>query len=157
MNQRFLYPPLQRSWKGVYWFHLVRPSVRLSIHLSVCGQNCVCSVSSTKLVGSISYVHIFSSNFSRCVACKVRFKIKKFVFFWFGIEYDSIVWVIMRWRGVSSERRCSSCSSCSLFNGCCNIHVTWFVSHCGYNQVSMAVADFLVPIGTRTSAAIMMT
>ena len=26
----FLYRPLQRSWKGVYWFRVVRPSVRLS-------------------------------------------------------------------------------------------------------------------------------
>ena len=25
------YPPLQRSWKGVYWFHLVRLSVRPSV------------------------------------------------------------------------------------------------------------------------------
>ena len=31
--------------------------------------------------------------------------------FWLGIPHDSIVWVIMRWRGVSSERRRSSCSS----------------------------------------------
>ena len=34
-----------------------------------------------------------------------------FVFFWLGIQYDSMVWVIMRRRGVSSERRHSSCSS----------------------------------------------
>ena len=34
-----------------------------------------------------------------------------FVFFWLGIQYDSIEWVIMRRRGVSSERRHSSCSS----------------------------------------------
>ena len=34
-----------------------------------------------------------------------------FVFFWLGIQYDSMVWVIMRRRGVSSERRRSSCSS----------------------------------------------
>ena len=32
---RFLYPLLQRSWKGVYWFHLVRPSVRPSVCPSV--------------------------------------------------------------------------------------------------------------------------
>ena len=31
--------------------------------------------------------------------------------FWLGIQHYSIVWVIMRWRGVSSERRRSSCSS----------------------------------------------
>ena len=30
--------------------------------------------------------------------------------FWFGAQHDSIVWVIMRRRGVSSERRRSSCS-----------------------------------------------
>ena len=34
-----------------------------------------------------------------------------FVFFWLGIQYDSMVWVIIRWQGVSSERRHSSCSS----------------------------------------------
>ena len=32
--------------------------------------------------------------------------------FWLGIQHDSIVWVIMRRQGVSSERRRSSCSSC---------------------------------------------
>ena len=58
------------SWKGVYWFHLVR--------LSICGQNCVRSVSSTVLVGSISYSHILSSNLRRCVVCNVCFKIQKF-------------------------------------------------------------------------------
>ena len=55
--------------RGVYWYHLVR--------LSVCGQNRVRSVSSTILIGSISYLHILSSNFRRCVACNARFKIKK--------------------------------------------------------------------------------
>ena len=35
-------------------------SVRLSVRLSVCGQNRVCSVFSTILVGSISYLHILS-------------------------------------------------------------------------------------------------
>ena len=63
-------PLLQRSWKGVYWFHLVR--------LSVCGQNRVRSISSTILIGSISYLHILSSNFRRCVPCNVCFKIQKF-------------------------------------------------------------------------------
>ena len=63
-------PPLQRSWKGVYWFHLVR--------LSICGQNRVRSVSSTILVRSILYLHILSSNFRRCAACKVCVKIQKF-------------------------------------------------------------------------------
>ena len=31
--------------------------------------------------------------------------------FWLGIQHDSIVWVIMRRQGVSSERRRSSCYS----------------------------------------------
>ena len=103
--------------RGVYWFHLVRPSV--------CGQNHVRSASSTILVGSISYLHILSSNFRRCVACNVCSKNQKivwnfgeffeflsltFIFFWLGIQYDSVVWVIMRRWGVSSERRRSSCS-----------------------------------------------
>ena len=60
-------PPLQQSWKGVYWYHLVR--------LSICGQNCVHSVSSTILNGSISYLHILSSNLRRCVVCNAHFKI----------------------------------------------------------------------------------
>ena len=57
-------PPLQRSWKGGI---LVSPcpSVRL-----VCGQNRVRSVSSTILIGSISYLHILSSNFTEKV-CRV--------------------------------------------------------------------------------------
>ena len=40
--------------------------------LSICGKNCVRSVSSTIL---ISYLHMLSSNFRRCVVCKVCFKI----------------------------------------------------------------------------------
>ena len=48
-----LYPPLQWSWRewGIYWSHLVC--------LTVCGHNLVCSVSSTILAGSISYLHSF--------------------------------------------------------------------------------------------------
>ena len=46
------------------------------ICLSVCGQNHVRSVSSRILIRSISYLHILSSNFRMCVACKARFKIE---------------------------------------------------------------------------------
>ena len=60
---------------GVFWYHLVRLSVCPSARLSVCGQNRVRSVSSTILIGSISYLHILSSNLRRCVACNARFKI----------------------------------------------------------------------------------
>ena len=73
MKITWLYPPLQRSWEGGI---LVSPCP--SVRPSVCGQNCVRSVSSTILVGSISYLHILSSNFRRCVACNVCFKIEKF-------------------------------------------------------------------------------
>ena len=61
-------PPLQLCWRGVYWSHLVR--------LSVCGQNRVRSVSSTILAGSISYLHILSTNFMRCVALRFLEKFK---------------------------------------------------------------------------------
>ena len=74
----YLYPLLQQSWKGGILVSLVRLSVRPSVRLSVCGQNRVRSVSSTILIGSISYLHILSSNFRRCVACNARFKIKKY-------------------------------------------------------------------------------
>ena len=57
-------------------------SVRLSVCPSVCGQNRVRSVSSTIIVGSISYLHILSINLRRCVECKGYCKIQKFVNFW---------------------------------------------------------------------------
>ena len=65
--QYFFYPALQRSWK---WGILVSscPSVCLSVHLSFCGQNCVCSVSSTILIW-----HILPTNFRRCVIPKFEF------------------------------------------------------------------------------------
>ena len=49
-----------------------------SVRLSICGQNRVRSVSSTILIGSISYLHILSTNFRRCVACNAHFRIQKF-------------------------------------------------------------------------------
>ena len=63
-------PRFNEVERGVYWYHLVR--------LSVCGQNRVRSVSSTILIGSISYLHILSSNFRRYVACNASFKIQNF-------------------------------------------------------------------------------
>ena len=53
------YTSRSMKWKGVYWFHLVRLSICPSVPLSVSGQNHVCSVSSTILARSISYLHIF--------------------------------------------------------------------------------------------------
>ena len=68
----FNIPPAQQSCWGVYWFH----SVRLSVHPA----SRVRFVVPTVLVGSISYLYILSSNFRRCVACKVTHKIFKFEF-----------------------------------------------------------------------------
>ena len=80
-------PPAQQNCWGVYWFHSVRPSVRLSVSPSVRPHPshvppafCVHSVAPTVLVGSISYLYILSNNFRRCVACKVSCKISKFEF-----------------------------------------------------------------------------
>ena len=63
-------PPTQRSWRGYTGF-------TLSIRLSVCEQNRVRSVSSIIHARSISYLHILSSLFRRCVSCKVVFKFQK--------------------------------------------------------------------------------
>ena len=49
------------------------------VHLSICGQNRVRSVSSAILAKSISYLHTLPSNFRRCVVCEVFFfKIQKY-------------------------------------------------------------------------------
>ena len=87
-------------------------------------KNHVRSVSSTILAGSISYLHILSSYFRRCVACKDFFKIKKV-----GVLANSLnllLWLclVLTWgpmwinsmgnhgaAGVSSGHRRSSCSS----------------------------------------------
>ena len=138
INMRWYFiiiPPASTKLKG--GFTGITLSVCPSVRPSVCGQNRVRSVSSTIFIGSISYLHFLSSNFRRCVACNARFKIIKidffaiffkicnfdFVYFWLWIQYDSMVWAIMRrcvcvcvcggggGGGVSSERRRSSCSS----------------------------------------------
>ena len=97
-------------------------------------ENRVLSVASTVLDGFFPYLVQMITSMRRCVACddlwpwpissrsfdldyenhvrSVTFSVLDRLFFWLGIQYDSIVWVIMRRRGVSSERRRSSCSSC---------------------------------------------
>ena len=57
-----------------------RPSVRPSVRPLVRPASRVRSVAPTVLVGSISYLYILSSNFRRCVVCKVSCKIPKFEF-----------------------------------------------------------------------------
>ena len=76
-----VYPRIQQSWKGLYWFHIVCPSI-----CPICGWNGVCSVSSTILGRSvsylhISYLHILMTKFKRCAECWV-FKTSKIWIFW---------------------------------------------------------------------------
>ena len=80
VSSMFLYPPLQRSWKGgilVSPCPSVPPSARPSVRLWTESYP-LCIFKNTHLQGSISYFHILSSNFRRCVACNARFKIEKF-------------------------------------------------------------------------------
>ena len=96
-------------------------------------ENRVLSVASTVLDGFFPYLVQMITSMRRCVACddlwpwpissrsfdldfenrvcSVTFSVLDLLFFWLGIQYVSKVWVIMRRRGVSSERRRSSCSS----------------------------------------------
>ena len=59
----------------------------------------------------------FDLDFENCVR-SVTFSVLDQLSFLLGIQYDSIVWVIMRPGGVSSERRCSSCSSFPVIPSC---------------------------------------
>ena len=80
-------------------------------------ENRVPSVASTVLDGFFPYMVQMITSMRRCVACHdlwpwpISSRSFDLVLTW-GIQHDSIVWVIMRRRGVSSERRRSSCSSC---------------------------------------------
>ena len=87
-------------------------------------ENRVRSVASTVLDGFFPYLVQMITSMGRCVACddlwpwplssrsfdldfvnrvnSVMFSVLDRLFFWLGIQYDSIVWVIMRQRGVSS-------------------------------------------------------
>ena len=58
ISNYFIYftPHFNKFEKGVYWFHIVRSSFCPSICPSVYGQNGVCSVTSTIVDGSISYL-----------------------------------------------------------------------------------------------------
>ena len=89
---------LQRSWEeGTGFTSSVRPSVRLSVRPSVCGQNRVRSVSPIILVGSISYLHILSSNFGMCVACKTYCNIQTIEFV--ALFFNLLLWhfLFMSW------------------------------------------------------------
>ena len=110
-----IYTPSQQSCREYICFTpSVYPSVRPTSRVH--------SVAPTVLVVSILYLYILSSNFTRCVACKVSCKILNFEFlaicsknnfdcvlFWLGIWCESLVWVIVGQRELS-ECRHSSCS-----------------------------------------------
>ena len=83
-------------------------------------ENRVPSVASTVLDGFFPYLVQMITSMKRRVACHdlwprpISSRSFNLVLTW-GIQHDSIVWVIMRRRGVSSERRRSSCSSLNWF------------------------------------------
>ena len=78
---QLIIPSAQRSCWGYNTFTpSVCPSICLLVCLSVHPASRVHSVVPTVLVGSISYLYILSSNFRRCVACKVSCKILNFEF-----------------------------------------------------------------------------
>ena len=91
------------TWRGVYWFHLVR--------LSICGQNGVPSVSSTILAGSILYWHILSNNFKSVSHVYSFFKNKKWsigkfikLWLWFCIVLTrDTIWINMGNHGVAGD------------------------------------------------------
>ena len=110
-NITLLYPLLQRSWKGGI---LVSPcpSVRPSVRLSVCPPV-------DKIVSALYLQQYSLDPFHICTSYQAtkegvsrvmpvsKFKNLKFwgiflicnfdfVFFWHGIQYDSVVWIIMR-------------------------------------------------------------
>ena len=97
-------------------------------------ENRVRSVASTVLDGFFPYLVQMITSMRRCVACHdlwpwpIYIRSFDLVLTW-GNQHDSIVWVIMRRRGVSSERRRSSCSSLS----------------------SSMTTDGIAPLGARTS------
>ena len=111
-------PRIKEVERGIYWFNVVCPSVCLSIRLWT-----VCIFNNTFRIHFV----FTNLNFRRCVTYKVFvfwvffskfqnfnfwqiFQICHFdfVMFWLGIQYESIVRVIVGWWGVFSECRHSS-------------------------------------------------
>ena len=94
-----LCPPLQRSWKGGI---LVSPCPSVRLWTESCP---LCIFNNTHRIHFI-FAHLIKQFWRIFLICNFDF-----VFFWLGIQYDSMLWVIIRRRGVSSERRRSSCNS----------------------------------------------
>ena len=96
---------------GVYWFHVVRPSVCSSIRLWT--EWCLlCNFHNTsrihfifthliKQLQKVCHVLSFFAKFQQLNFWKkFQICIFEFVLVWLGIWYESIVWVIMGWRGI---------------------------------------------------------
>ena len=108
-------PPLQWSWKG---------GILVSPCPSVCPSvdRIVSALYLQQYLPDPLYICTSFQATSEGVSCEKivsKFEIWQilyihnlnFVFFWLGIQYESMVWVIMRRQGVSSECRHSICSS----------------------------------------------
>ena len=81
----YLYPPLQRRWKGGTLVSACPP-----VSPSIYGQNRVHSISSTILAGSILFLHILSTNFRKFAVCWLFLFIPKFEFL--AIFLLQLVW-----------------------------------------------------------------
>ena len=88
VDLRLIFIPLLNEVDGRYTGFTL--SVRLPVCPSVCGQNRVCSVSSIILAGSISYLHILSSTFRRCVAFIQTSKIWR-------LFLDFVLFLLLTW------------------------------------------------------------
>ena len=106
------------GWE-VYWFHLVRPSVRPSVdrivstlYLPQYWPNPFHICTSYQTTSEDVWHARFIAKFQKLKFGQI-FAINNlnFVLFWLRIQYESILWVIMGQQRVSSERRHSSCSS----------------------------------------------
>ena len=104
-------------------------------------ENRVPSVASTVLDWFFPYLVQMITSMRRCVACHdlwpwpISSRSFDLVLTW-GIQHDSIVIVIMRRQGVSSERRRSSCSSLSL--------ITFVFWHLHATKICMSSASSCV-------------
>ena len=75
------YTPAQQSWRGVYWIHLVRPSVCPSIRPSVCRRHGFRSISQVSFGISIS-------NF----ICMVMVAIGRSLLIFSGVTFKMAAW-----------------------------------------------------------------
>ena len=109
LQQSYNYTPrFNEVERGVYWYHLVRLSVCPSVDRIVSAlylqeysldpfHICTSYQATSEGVSRVMPVSKFK-NSKIFLICNFDF-----VFFWLGIQYDSMVWVIMRRRGCSQN------------------------------------------------------